>query len=134
MTEFSLCGLLGPLGLPFGCQDGGTGTFGQGDIAASYIMPRLQLVLSLVFVGIILVAIVYVVRAAIQYIQSQGNPEEIENATKSIRAVFIGIGALFVGIAGILLVITFFGSDITGASQGFDVSCLDDPTQPQCSN
>lgn len=123
--SFSICTLLGPLGNPFGCA---TGEFGS-QSASQYLLPRIQLVLTLAFIGLIVFAIVYVVRAAITYIQSQGKPEEIENATKSIRSVFIGLGALFVGIAGILLVIAFFGGDTGGFGGSVDIRCIE---RPQC--
>ena len=125
--ELGICSFLGPLGQPFGCGSG-AGGFGAGNIGEDYILPRVQLVLSLVFIGLIGFAIVYVIRAAIVYIQSQGNPEKIAEATKAIRSVFVGLGALFVGIAGILLVIAFFGGDASGGGGTFDVRCVDRPS------
>lgn len=124
-SDFGVCTLLGPLGLPFGCSDG---NFGGGNVVNDYILPRVQFILSLLFIGLIVLSIFYVVKAAITYIQSQGNPEKIGEATKSIRSVFIGLGALFVGIAGILIVLAFFGGP-AGGIDDFDVRCLE---RPQC--
>jgi hypothetical protein len=128
---FSICSLLGPIGQPFGCGADGTGQFGDTNIAADYLLPRVQFVLSLLFIGLILFAVFYVVKAAVTYIQSQGQPDKIAEATKAIRSVFVGLGALFVGIAGILLVLAFFGGSLSGNTdnQGIDLQCLD---QPQC--
>lgn len=127
-AQFGICQLLGPIGQPFGCSNG---EFGNVNVAGDYLLPRVQFVLSLLFVGLILFAIFYVVRAAITYIQSQGQPDKIAEATKAIRAVFVGLGALFVGIAGILLVLSFFGGPLSGSgeNQNFDLRCLD---RPEC--
>lgn len=127
--NFGICSLLGPIGQPFGCNADGTGTFGSSNVIQDYVMPRAQFILSLLFIGLILFSVIYVVRAAIIYIQSQGNPEKIGEATKSIRSVFVGLGALFVGIAGILLVLAFFGGTQEGGVGNFDVRCIE---RPQC--
>lgn len=130
-AQFGICELLGPIGQPFGCA---SGQFGNVNVATEYLLPRVQFVLSLLFIGLILFAIFYVVKAAVTYIQSQGQPDKIAEATKAIRAVFVGLGALFVGIAGILLVLAFFGGPLSGTNDGgakLDFRCID---RPQCCN
>lgn len=67
--------------------------------------------LNLIFAGLIIYGIVLIVRAALKYISSEGDVEKAEAAQKMIRAVFIGIGMLFVGIIGIVILLTFFGVD-----------------------
>lgn len=69
-----------------------------------------QTVLSLVFVWIIAVAVYTIIRAAIKYIRSEGDNTKVEAAQKSIRTVFVGIGALLVGIVGLAIVIALFGA------------------------
>lgn len=130
-AQFGICDLLGPVGQPFGCA---SGNFGDVNVATDYLLPRVQFVLSLLFIGLILFAIFYVVKAAVTYIQSQGQPDKIAEATKAIRSVFVGLGALFVGIAGILLVLAFFGGPLGGSDDDnvqVDFRCID---RPQCCN
>lgn len=72
--------------------------------------------LSLIFVGIIAVAVYVIIRAAIKYIRSEGDESKIEEAQKAIKTVFMGVGALLVGIVGLVIILVFFQS--SGALQG----------------
>lgn len=83
--------------------------------AQKFLTDRLQLVVSLIFIGIMLISVFIIVRAGLKYIQSQGDPDKIKDATKAIQSVFVGIGVLVVGIVGLLLVLAFF--NITGVSE-----------------
>ncbi len=67
-----------------------------------------QFALSLIFVGIIAVAIFIIIKSALKYIQSEGDQAKVEEATKAIKNVFIGIGALLVGIIGLVIIIAVF--------------------------
>ena len=80
-----------------------------GGTATSFLADRVQVILSIVFIAIILIAVFVIVRAGVLYIQSQGDESKIEQAQKAIRNVFIGIAVLFVGLVGIILVLAFFG-------------------------
>jgi NADH:ubiquinone oxidoreductase subunit 6 (subunit J) len=102
----SICTFIGPICRAIGIDDQATNA---SEAAGNFVRQRAQLVLSLVFVGIILLAVVIIIQNGIKYIQSQGNEGQIKDATKAIKSVFIGIGILFVGIAGIILVLAFFG-------------------------
>lgn len=72
--------------------------------------------LSLIFVGIIAVAVYVIIRAAIKYIRSEGDEGKVEEAQKAIKTVFMGVGALLVGIVGLVIILVFFQS--SGALQG----------------
>jgi magnesium-transporting ATPase (P-type) len=87
---------------------GNPGTINEGE-SRNFLFDRVNIVVSLIFVGIIFVAVTIIIRAGVKYIQSQGNAGQMEEAQKAIRNVFIGIGLLFIGIIGIILVLAFFG-------------------------
>lgn len=76
----------------------------------------IQLILSLIFVGIIIVAVYIIIKSAIKYIRSEGEEGKVQEAQKSIKTVFVGIAALFIGILGIVLVLAFFraGGAVSG--------------------
>ncbi len=74
------------------------------------IKSTFNLIVSLIFVAIIIFSIYVIIRAAIKYIRSEGDPAKIEEAQKAIKSVFIGIAALFVGLIGIIIIIAFFGA------------------------
>lgn len=96
----------------------GTGT----DVAQS-AANTIQLLLSLIFVGIIIVAVYIIIKAAIKYIRSEGDETKVKEAQKAIKTVFVGVAALFVGILGIVLILAFFQvsggtEDLSGANTG----------------
>lgn len=100
--------------------------------AREFLSGRLQLILSLVFVAIILISVVIIIQNGLKYIQSQGDAKKIEDATKAIKTVFIGIGVLFVGIAGLVLVLFVFNGTglLTPTDPGGDKNnpaCTIDP-------
>ncbi len=80
------------------------------DTTGSTIRSTFNLIVSLIFVAIIIFSIYVIIKAAIKYIRSEGDPGKIEEAQKAIKSVFIGIAALFVGLIGIIIVIAFFGA------------------------
>lgn len=84
-----------------------------------------QFGLSLVFVGIIVVSIYIIIKAALKYIRSEGDADKIQEAQKAIKSVFIGIAALFIGIIGIVIVIAFFN-----ATGGLNNDNVDQPSDP----
>lgn len=86
----------------------GNETF-TGTAAYNFLSTRFNTILSIIFLGIILLGVYVVVRAGIKFIQSQGDAGKIGEAQKAIQSVFLGIGAMFVGVVGIVLVLAFFG-------------------------
>jgi hypothetical protein len=104
--------------------------------SASYVTARVAFALYLMLGGVILVAVVYAIMAAYKYIQSQGDPGKIGEAQKAIKAIFFGVGALAVGVVGIVLVTVFFDFDlvdpdlpqvcISAAESDGCRSCIDD--------
>ena len=84
--------------------------------AASFLSNRIALVLFLFLGAVVLVAVFYALSAAIKYIRSEGDPGKIEEAQKAIKAIFMGIAALFIGIVGIILVFVFFNVNVTDPS------------------
>jgi hypothetical protein len=119
----SVCDFVGPL-----CdalQISGVSSADVGRMAMDYVKNRASLILSVVFVGIILIAVYIIIRAGITYISSQGKEEKIQEAQKAIKNVFIGIVVMFVGIVGIILVLAFFGG--VGLIQSSDGGCTIEP-------
>ena len=79
-------------------------------IVLGFTQERLSQVVSLVFIGIILISVFIIVQSAVKYIQSQGEEAKIAEAQKAIRSVFVGIAVLFIGIIGLILVLAFFNA------------------------
>lgn len=97
---------------------------GSATNTATTIGAWLRFGLSLIFIGIIIIAIVSIIKAAIEYIRSEGDEGKVQEASKSIKSVFIGIGALIVGLVGLAIVLT-----VIGASDSLDTDT--DPLQGQ---
>lgn len=115
----SICTFIGPIcnALGINAED----PTGSGQTATTLVRSWVNLGITLLFIGIILIAVFIIVRAAITYIQSQGDEGKIAEAQKAIKSVFIGIALLFVGIVGIILVLAFFNA--TGLIGGNDDTC-----------
>lgn len=100
-----ICDFIGPICNAIGLEDGAKDA---GAVAQNFLRARLNLGLSLLFIGIILIAVFIIVQAGIKYVQSQGDEGKIAEAQKAIKSVFLGIGVLFVGLIGIILVLVVF--------------------------
>jgi fumarate reductase subunit D len=111
-----LLGLLGPSGI----------------CASEYITARVQFVLTLALGGIILVAVVYALMAAFKYVSSQGESGKMEDAQKSIKAIFIGIAAMIIAIVGIILVFAVFGAK--PSSPELYQTCVSAPSSAACTS
>lgn len=66
--------------------------------------------LSAVFTVIIVIGIFSVVRAALKIIQSSGEAKQLEEGANMLRGVWIGIAVIFLGIIGIIIVLTIFNA------------------------
>ncbi len=77
---------------------------------ASQISNYVKLGLNLIFIGIIIISIYIIIKAALKYIRSEGDETKIQESQKAIKSVFIGIAALFVGVIGIIIVLAFFNA------------------------
>lgn len=84
------------------------------DTAGSTIRATFNLIVSLIFVAIIIFSIYVIIKAAIKYIRSEGDPAKIEEAQKAIKSVFVGIAALFIGLIGIIIILAFFNVSNVG--------------------
>ena len=93
------------------CDPAG-GVSSRQDVAED-ILGLIRFGTSLIFVGIVIIAVFIVIKAAIKYIQSEGDDKKIEEAQKAIKSVFVGLIALFIGIIGLVLIIVLFNA--TGA-------------------
>jgi len=83
---------------------------------ATFVTERVQFAIYFVLGLVILVAVVYSIMAGIKYIRSEGDPGKIEEAQKSIKAILMGIAAIFVGVLGIILIFVIFNQTATSPS------------------
>ncbi len=122
----NICTFIGPLCTALNIDP--ENPTGAGDAALTFVRSRGELILSLVFIGIILLSVVIIIQAGVKYIQSQGDETKIQESTKAIKSVFIGIGVLIVGIAGLILVLVFFNATgfLTSSGTGSYDICLND--------
>jgi hypothetical protein len=99
------CGLLG-------CDLVG----GQGNVdqILGGIGPLIRFGLSSVFAVIIILGVYMTIRAAVNIIRSEGDPGKMEEGYKILKGIWIGVGLIFVGIIGIVVILAFFqAGDIT---------------------
>lgn len=113
-----ICTFIGPICTALGIT-GSTDAAGQ--TAINLTTTRISQVVSLIFIGIIILSVFIIIQAGVKYIQSQGDEGKIGEAQKAIKNVFIGIAVLFVGVIGIILVLAFFnGTGLLGSNVSID--------------
>lgn len=81
---------------------------GEPGSTAGFILNLLSNGLILLLTAIIIVAIVFSALAGFKYISSQGDAEKVEEAQNSIKNVFIGVLAVFIGIIAVVLISCVF--------------------------
>lgn len=96
---------------------------------SDFANSRVQVILLSILGVIIVAAIFYAFMAGWKYVRSQGDQGEIDEATKSIKAIFLGLGALMVSIIGTIIVFLFFGSvfftsDYRSCDNADSVGCI----------
>lgn len=102
----------------------------DGSGTAGFVTSRVGTALFFTLGVLVLFGVVYAIIAAFKYIQSQGDPGQIEEAQKAIKAIFYGIAAMFLGIVGIALVFVFFVADQPDPS--LFQTCLNAPNSVGC--
>jgi len=70
----------------------------------------IKFAIGAVFGLIILYGIFLIIKAALTIIRSNGDVAQVESGANMIRGVYIGIGIIFIGIIGLIIVIAFFGA------------------------
>ena len=73
------------------------------------IRSRLQWGLTILFVIVFIVAIVYSALAAIKFISSQGDSGKLEESKAAVKAILFGFAAMLIAIVGIFVVIWALG-------------------------
>lgn len=126
--EVTICTFIRPICQALGLVDANGNLVGnpEGQVQ-SFVRNRAQLILSLVFIGIVLIAVYIIISNGIKYIQSQGDEGKIKAATKAIKTVFVGIAVLFIGIAGLVLVLVAFNATGLLNQQPVPGGCIIDP-------
>lgn len=102
----------------------------QGGGTAKFITGRVRMGLVIALGLLVLVAVVYAMIAAFKYIQSQGDSQKIEEAQKAIKAIFMGVAAMMIGIVGIVLVFVFFAASQPAVE--LNQVCLSAPNSAGC--
>ncbi|GIW58876.1 MAG: hypothetical protein KatS3mg086_161 [Candidatus Dojkabacteria bacterium] len=92
------------------------GDSSAGADAVKDLIDLAQFGLTLVFVGIIAIAVYVVIKASVEYIRSEGDEEKVKKARNAIKQVFAGLAALFIGLIGLVIILTIFNA--TGAAGG----------------
>lgn len=92
------------------CDQYNTSVFDACGDVNSQVTSVIQVGISVAFVLIILYGIFLIIKAALTIIRSNGDPSQLESGVNMIRGVYIGIGIIFIGIIGLVIVIAFFGA------------------------
>ncbi len=83
---------------------------GGGSGALTRVQSYIKYGFSIVFVGIVIYGIFLVIKAALKIIRSEGDSAKVEEGYNMFKGVWIGIGLIFVGILGIVIIIALFNA------------------------
>lgn len=92
------------------CDQYDTSAFDACGDVNGQVTDLIKFALAAAFGAIILYGIFLIIKAALTIIRSNGDPGQVEAGTNIIRGVYIGIGIIFIGIVGLIIVIAFFGA------------------------
>lgn len=84
---------------------------GPAGTTVNYVLDLITNGLVLLFVGVILIAIVYAAMAGIKFIRSQGEADKVEEAQNAIKNVLIGVASVFLGVIGVIVITGVFTDD-----------------------
>lgn len=93
----------------FGCSE--FTNFDPSNVTLGGAVSVVQWGASLIFVIIIIIGIFSIVRGSYKMINSEGDDAKIQEGFKVIRAVWIGIGLIFLGLIGIVVISAIFGGE-----------------------
>lgn len=70
---------------------------------------RVQWALTILFVVVFIVAIIYSAMAAMKFISSQGDSGKLEESKAAVKAILMGFAAMIVALVGIFIIFWLFG-------------------------
>lgn len=93
-----------------GLEQGGDGPVGWAKI-------RVRWGLTILFVIVFIMAIIYSALAAIKFISSQGDSSKLEESKGAVKAILMGFAAMIICIVGIFVILWIFdaGADFNNA-------------------
>lgn len=68
----------------------------------------IKIIITLLVVFLIIAAIIYAIISGFKYVSAQGESSKVEEATESIKAVLLGVGAAFVGMVLVVIISNIF--------------------------
>ena len=81
-----------------------------GGSPVSWARARVQWALTILFVVVFVVAIIYSAMAAMKFISSQGDSSKLEESKAAVKAILMGFAAMIIAIVGIFIIFWLFGA------------------------
>jgi TRAP-type mannitol/chloroaromatic compound transport system permease small subunit len=69
-----------------------------------------QWALTLLFIIVFIVAVIYSALAAIKFISSQGDASKLEESKAAVKAILMGFAAMIIALVGIFIIFWVFGA------------------------
>jgi ABC-type Fe3+ transport system permease subunit len=89
----------------------------DGDGPVGWAKDRVKWALTILFVVVFIIAIVYSALAAIKFISSQGDASKLEESKGAVKAILMGFAAMIIAIVGIFIILWIFeaGTEFSNA-------------------
>ena len=72
------------------------------------VRKRVQWAITILFIVVFIIAIVYSALAAIKFISSQGDASKLEESKGAVKAILMGFAAMLISIIGIFFIVWLF--------------------------
>lgn len=83
----------------------------EGSTARTYIDDRIRIGLTILFILVFIVAIIYSALAAIKFMSSQGESGKYEESKGAVKAIGMGFAAMIISIVGIFVILWVLGAE-----------------------
>lgn len=105
-------------GTPFSflCNLSSPSTTGGAKCPGTLVANLFKSGLTLALVVVLILAVAYVIKAAINFIRAEGDEKKVGAAKAAMISVLKGIGAMFIAILGIVIINVLFVSNDSGNS------------------
>lgn len=89
----------------------GFGKEGAGAEPVTEVKQRVQWAITILFVVVFVIAVVYSALAAIKFISSQGDASKLEESKGAVKAILMGFAAMLISIIGIFFIVWLFNRE-----------------------
>lgn len=83
---------------------------GPGARPVHWAADKVRWALTILFIVVFVVAVIYAAMAAMKFISSQGDASKLEESKAAVKAILMGFAAMIIALVGIFVIFWIFGA------------------------